>query len=134
MNPNARQKWMLLAGALILLLGGGTGGFFLGKAQTLKQQRIVDTRDCTTIYAVISDIRGDSVTVQGLDVNDINGRGAFSFTLSDKTDISWHHTKLAASALQQGNRIAVIYTGEVLESEPAQLSQVVKLEVLDDTV
>lgn len=135
MNPNTRQKWMLLAGALILLLGGGTGGFFLGKAQTLKQQQhIVDARDCTTIYAVISDIRGDSVTVQGLDVNDINGRGAFSFTLSDKTDISWHHTKLAASALQQGNRIAVTYTGEVLESEPAQLSQVVKLEVLDDTV
>ena len=124
-----------LAAALLFLAGGGTGGFFLGKAQTLKQQQqIIDVQDCTTIYGEITQISGDAITVEGLPVNDINGRGAFFFTVSHDTPITWRSTAVAASALQQGNTIAVTYTGEVLESNPAQLCHVVKLEVLDDTI
>ena len=35
MSAESKGKWGALAAALVLLLGGGTGGFFLGKAQTL---------------------------------------------------------------------------------------------------
>ena len=135
MTAEGKQKRLLLAAALLLLAGGGTGGFFLGKAQTLKQQQqIIDVQDCTTIYGEITQISGDAITVEGLPVNDINGRGAFFFTVSHDTPITWRSTAVAASALQQGNTIAVTYTGEVLESNPAQLFHVVKLEVLDDTI
>ena len=135
MTAEGKQKRLLLAAALLLLAGGGTGGFFLGKAQTLKQQQqIIDVQDSTTIYGEITQISGDAITVEGLPVNDINGRGAFFFTVSHDTPITWRSTAVAASALQQGNTIAVTYTGEVLESNPAQLCHVVKLEVLDDTI
>ena len=83
MSAENKGKWGALAAALVLLLGGGTGGFFLGKAQTLKQQQqVIDVQDCTTIYATISQISGGKVRADGLEVNDINGRGSFSFTLS----------------------------------------------------
>ena len=96
MSAENKGKWGALAAALVLLLGGGTGGFFLGKAQTLKQQQqVIDVQDCTTIYATISQISGGKVRADGLEVNDINGRGSFSFTLSEDTPITWHHTKIA---------------------------------------
>lgn len=135
MTAEGKKKRLLLAAALLLLAGGGTGGFFLGKAQTLKQQQqIIDVQDCTTIYGEITQISGDSITVEGLPVNDINGRGAFFFTVPHDTPITWRSTAVAASTLRQGNTIAVTYTGEVLESDPVQLCHVVKLEVLDDTI
>ena len=46
MSAESKGKWGALATALVLLLGGGTGGFFLGKAQTLKQQQqVIDVQD-----------------------------------------------------------------------------------------
>lgn len=135
MSAESKGKWGALATALVLLLGGGTGGFFLGKAQTLKQQQqVIDVQDCTTIYATISQISGGNVRADGLEVNDSNGRGSFSFTLSEDTPITWHHTKIALSALQKGDTIAITYTGDTKETSPVQLEQVVKVEVLDDTV
>ena len=130
MSAENKGKWGALAAALVLLLGGGTGGFFLGKAQTLKQQQqVIDVQDCTTIYATISQISGGKVRADGLEVNDINGRGSFSFTLSEDT-----HTKIALSALQKGDTIAITYTGDTKETSPVQLEQVVKVEVLNDTI
>ena len=130
MSAENKGKWGALAAALVLLLGGGTGGFFLGKAQTLKQQQqVIDVQDCTTIYATISQISGGKVRADGLEVNDINGRGSFSFT-----PITWHHTKIALSALQKGYNIAITYTGGTKETYPVQLEQVVKVEVLNDTI
>ena len=131
MSAENKGKWGALAAALVLLLGGGTGGFFLGKAQTLKQQQqVIDVQDCTTI----SQISGGKVRADGLEVNDINGRGSFSFTLSEDTPITWHHTKIALSALQKGDTIAITYTGDTKETSPVQLEQVVKVEVLNDTI
>ena len=119
MSAENKGKWGALAAALVLLLGGGTGGFFLGKAQTLKQQQqVIDVQDCTTIYATISQISGGKVRADGLEVNDINGRGSFSFTLSEDTPITWHHTKIALSALQKGYNIAITYTGGTKETYP----------------
>lgn len=135
MSAESKGKWGALAAALVLLLGGGTGGFFLGKAQTLKQQQqVIDVQDYTTIYATISQISGGKVRADGLEVNDINGRGSFSFTLSEDTPITWHHTKIALSALQKGYNIAITYTGGTKETYPVQLEQVVKVEVLNDTI
>ena len=106
MSAENKGKWGALAAALVLLLGGGTGGFFLGKAQTLKQQQqVIDVQDCTTIYATISQISGGKVRADGLEVNDSNGRGSFSFTLSEDTPITWHHTKIALSACKKGTTL-----------------------------
>ena len=47
---------------------------------------------------------------------------------------TWHHTKIALSALQKGDTIAITYTGGTKETSPVQLEQVVKVEVLNDTI
>ena len=99
-----------------------------------EKQQVIDVQDCTTIYATISQISGGKVRADGLEVNDINGRGSFSFTLSEDTPITWHHTKIALSALQKGYNIAITYTGGTKETYPVQLEQVVKVEVLNDTI
>ena len=44
------------------------------------------------------------------------------------------HTKIALSALQKGDNIAITYTGDTKETYPVQLEQVVKVEVLNDTI
>lgn len=59
---------------------------------------------------------------------------AFRLPLSEDTPITWHHTKIALSALQKGYNIAITYTGDTKETYPVQLEQVVKVEVLNDTI
>ena len=89
MSAESKGKWGALAAALVLLLGGGTGGFFLGKAQTLKQQQqVIDVQDCTTIYATISQISGGSRTsVGGYDIPETPDDNSAQFDVSDRRSL-----------------------------------------------
>lgn len=85
-----------------------------------------------TFYAVISDVEDGWFTVTGMEVNDINYRGQFCFSVDEETVILWRHTDLPVEELEAGDHIAVTFSGEVLESSPAILRQVVMLQLLDD--
>lgn len=88
--------------------------------------------DFQTFYATISDIQDHALTVKGMGVNDINFRGDFVLSLTDETEIIWRGTDIPLDDLEVGTDIAVTFTGGVMESDPAQITQVVQIRSLED--
>ena len=91
-----------------------------------------------TFYAMIEEIseyKGNySLLVKGLEVNDINGRGEFSITIKDTTKLIWRGTKIDITDLKVGQNISITYDGMVLTSYPGQISNVLKIKLLDDEI
>lgn len=94
-----------------------------------------------SFYATITDIEetgltidDTALTVKGLDINDINFRGNFKFVITEATEIEWRYTKLDASELEIGDNISIIFTGNIQESEPAKIEDVLKIQLLDDEI
>ena len=92
-----------------------------------------------SFYATITDIEdtgltidNTALTVKGLDINDINFRGNFKFVITEPTEIEWRNTKLDTSELEIGDKISIIFTGNIQESEPAKIEDVLKIQLLDD--
>ena len=85
-----------------------------------------------TFYATVESINGNSFVVQGLEVNDINSRGQFTFTVEDTTAFEWHNTEIQISDLQAGDTISVTYSGSVTETYPAGIENIIKIVLLDD--
>lgn len=87
-----------------------------------------------TFYASVETIGENALTVQGLDVNDINKRGRFQLTLSEKTEMEWNYTPIILSDLKPGSRISITYTGDITETEPAGISEVTRIILLEDAL
>lgn len=87
-----------------------------------------------TFYAEILSIRDNSLHVSGLSVNDINFRSEFTFSVSADTLIQWHCTDLSLDQLEEGDHIAVSFSGEILETFPARVLNVTRLQLLDDAL
>lgn len=121
------KKIFYIISFVLLLSLAGIGGFFIGKSTN---QPVIGT----TFYAVIDDIRDQNIWVSGLDVNDINSRGEFYFTIEDTTKLQWRHTEISLSDLKVGNTISVTYTGLVLETSPAGIEDVIQVQLLDDKI
>lgn len=92
-----------------------------------------------SFYATITDIEDTgltiddtALTVRGLDINDINFRRNFKFVITEATEIEWRNTKLDTSELEIGDNISIIFTGNIQESEPAKIEDVLKIQLLDD--
>lgn len=85
-----------------------------------------------TFYATVESINGNSFVVQGLEVNDINSRGQFTFIVDDTTALEWHNTEIQISDLQAGDTISVTYSGGVTETYPAGIENIIKIVLLDD--
>ena len=110
------------------------GIFYLIGYQTARS-RYENTQtalDIQTFYAIISDIQENHLEVKGMDVNDINFRGDFTFSVSERTRIVWRYTDINLKDLDVGDRIAVTFSGEIMESDPAQIAQVEQLQLLED--
>lgn len=89
-----------------------------------------------TFYAKIKDIREyngiTSIKVEGLDINDINYRGEFDFSIKEETIITWRGQDIKVSDLKVGSNISITFYGGILESYPAQITNVKKIKLLDD--
>ena len=85
-----------------------------------------------TFYATVESIADDSLTVQGLEVNDSSSRGRFHLTLSEETALEWNHTAIATADLKPGCRVSVTYSGAVEETDPANIHQVQRIALLED--
>ena len=95
----------------------------MGAAQAADQQ---------TFYAEIREREAGRFLVKGLAVNDLNYRGEFTFSATGETALLWRGTAIGLSDLDAGDIIAVTFDGYVLESDPAQLQEVIKIQLLDD--
>lgn len=114
-------------------------GYFIGyknaydKIENKNQDQNINLIiDQKTFYAEITEITDNILYVRGLDVNDINYRGEFTFSIIEETELLWRGTKIELSELDEGDNIAITFEGEILESYPAQIKEVVKIQLLDD--
>ena len=87
-----------------------------------------------TVYLAVN---ASEITIRGkrlriLAVNDINFRGRFHFQVEEDTELLWRYEALPLSDLDPGDRISITFTGPVAESDPAGLSDVVRIQLLDD--
>lgn len=85
-----------------------------------------------TFYATIESINDNFLIVQGLEVNDINKRGQFQFSVDDSTTFEWHNTEIQINDLQVGDTISVTYSSDVAESIPAGIQNIIRIILLDD--
>ncbi len=115
----------------VLVIGAFVGGFFAGKSGQRVETQFVE-RYAEVVYAEILSVDDGYFHVRGLDVNDINGRGEYTFSAKENTRLVWHVTDIPLSDFDVGDRIAFYYNGLVLDSNPAQVQNVVKIKLLDD--
>ena len=86
-----------------------------------------------------------SVEAKGMDINGVNGKGNFSFLITDKIPVYYNNVNInvnesnlqfvsngLAAKLKPGMRIALYHEGEVLETSPAQLTKVNWVEILSE--
>lgn len=81
---------------ILSILLAAAGGCYGGR-------RSVKPLDGTTFYAVIEEIREKYILVQGLEINDINGRGAFELTVGDKTELICRGVPITVKDLRIGH-------------------------------
>ncbi len=127
--------------AAVLLAGAFAGGYFVGRnsrqpvvsgEQSDIFQQSEDSPNCEVIYAEIISVSDGFFHVKGLDVNDINGRGEFTFSAKENTRLIWRGTEISLSDFQPGDRIAFYWDGLVLDSFPGQVQNVVRIKLLED--
>jgi len=85
-----------------------------------------------TFYAEIKNINNTSLLVDGLEVNDINYRGEFSFKITEETKLEWRNTTIDISDLDEGDNISITFEGEIQETYPANINDVVRIQLLDN--
>jgi len=67
-----------------------------------------------------------------LECNDINHRGKYYFNVDGGTSIKWRSSDISINELQAGNVISIAYTGRAMETAPAKIEKVLRIELLDD--
>lgn len=112
-------------------------GYFIGYKRAYDKiesasQNISYNNNQQTFYAEIKQINGTNILVKGLSVNDINYRGEFTFSVVGETKLEWRGTEISLSDLDVGDNISITFTGEILDSSPAQLKDVIKIQLSDD--
>lgn len=70
--------------------------------------------------------------MKGLEVNDINDRGEFTFSVTDKTALTWRGTKVSLSDFDPGDTVSITYSGYRLAIYPEALQDVYRVQLLDD--
>ena len=112
----------LLCGAF--LLGRGSAGWLGEKAPRWDE--------VVLMHAEIVDRDGTFFHVNGLDCNDVNGQGECTFSVTEDTVLEWRYTPITLEDFKAGDKVSVTYTGPVMLSEPAQLTQVLRIQLLED--
>lgn len=111
--------------SVFLVLALTAGSFFLGRFTAPEQSS-------QTFYAVITQKSGSHLIVEGIPENDINHRWSFRFTMEEKVPILWRGVELTLDDLDEGDLIAVTYSGSVMEISPAIIQNILKIQLLED--
>ena len=115
-------------------------GYFVGYKRAYDKiesasQNVNYNNEQQTFYAEIKKINNNNVfLVEGLSVNDINYRGDFTFSVVEETKLEWRGTEISISDLKVGDNISITFDGEILDTYPAQIQEVIKIQLLDDEI
>ncbi|MGL6198328.1 MAG: hypothetical protein ACRC3H_05270 [Lachnospiraceae bacterium] len=109
----------------ILLLAFAIVGYFAGKNSV---EPIMET----TFYANVEEINGDTLLVNGLEYNDINHRGQYELNIKEDTILEWRSTEITPEDFKIGDTISVTYTGDILDSYPGRIPDLLRIQLLTD--
>ena len=116
-----------------LLLSVVLGIITISALSKLKVNNIAD-RDEFYFHAEIINVNENNIHVKGLDCNDINFRSEFTFNITEETSIEWRYTDIKKDDLYNGQRILIVGSGPIMQSYPAQLTNVSLIQLLDDSL
>ena len=115
----------------IVILAGIS--FFIGNQSARKQiENLADGGTAETFYAEISDRKNNFLRVTGLEINDINFRGDFVFSIDEETKMTWRYTEISVEDLDIGDTVSITFTGEIQETAPAKITHVTQIQLLED--
>ena len=127
------NKKTIILMSVILLVLSFAGGLLTGRYLEQKKSGQQDEpMNMTVFYAEVEIVDESSLLVSGLDINDINFRGRFYLSVDQQTPVLWRYTDISLEDLSPGAVVSVAFTGSVLESEPAQIREVLSITLLDD--
>lgn len=132
------QKILIIIGIIIIMGVSFVLGIFVGQMNAPKNDLAFKKVSGQTFYANIESIKQYNdgsfhINVKGLDVNDINYRGNFTFKVDDNMDMTWRGEKVKVSDLKEGNNISITFTDEIVNDiSPTPLREVIKIQILDD--
>ena len=107
--------------------------FFNGNQSARKQiENLADGGTAETFYAEISDRKNNFLRVTGLEINDINFRGDFVFSIDEETKMTWRYTEISVEDLDIGDTVSITFTGEIQETAPAKITHVTQIQLLED--
>lgn len=109
--------------------------FKLEVVDEIEYEQFEDTVSDTnsqTFYAEIKNINGSNLLVDGLEINDINYRGEFFLKVTEQTKLEERNTAIDFSDLDEGDNISITFEGEIQETYPARINDVVRIQLLDD--
>lgn len=112
--------------------GESKNGAYMMNGKIAVRHAAAASYETETFYAAITDISDSSITVQGMEINDINFRGRFTFPVVEETSYLWRGTRISAKDLEEGDNISITFTGLVQETSPAGIQEVLKVQLLDD--
>lgn len=129
-----RKRKLLFAVVFVLytvILAGIS--FFIGNQSARKQiENLADGGTAETFYAEISDRKNNFLRVTGLEINDINFRGDFVFSIDEETKMTWRYTEISVEDLDIGDTVSITFTGEIQETAPAKITHVTQIQLLED--
>lgn len=83
--------------------------------------------DVHAFYAEVKEVREETITVKGIQLNDEAYRGEFTFQLYEGLIIEWHDQLISFSDLEEGDSVSIILITDVLGVE-----DIFKIQLLDD--
>ena len=131
---NNKQKIFTIIGIVVIIAVSFATGVIIGQRNAPKNNKVVGQ----TFYANIENIKQYNdgsfhINVKGLEINDINYRGNFTFKVNDNIDMTWRGEKIKVSDLKVGNNISLTFTDEtIMTISPTPLREVTKVQLLDD--
>ena len=123
------KKTFIIIGVILAICISFATGVLVGQYNKAKTDLLIRKAEGTTFYAKIDNIREDNgiihISATGLDVNNINWRGKYNFSVKENTDIIWMDVKIPVSDLGAKNNIAITITDEIiLDIVPTPLQEI----------
>ena len=130
-----KQRKKIVVAVIVSAVLALFAGFRLGHEIGRNTQPEVDYTP--TFYATIEEVESwgeGSLLVQGLEVNNWNHRSKYVLWNAKNADLVWHGTKIKFDQFKTGQTVSITFDGAVAESYPAQISNISRIEILDDKI
>lgn len=111
-----------------------TWGKKYAPAEKVKEYNESETTFCATIESIKKYTDGSfHIYVKGLEVNEINYRGNFTFKVDNKVKMTWKGEDINISDLKEGDNISITFTDELItDISPTPLTEVIKVQLLSE--